>query len=1207
MATDVMNLTARLSLDTSAYESALHAAVSQGHSFSSGLGSMAAGLHSVQGVASSSSATLNNAAQNAAGLGASATAAAAATGELGEQVGNAAQAAEQLSTQTDNGGDSAREFGAQLQKATVIGNLMASAIKQATGAIVDFAKQSIGAGMTFDSSMSQVAATMGVTVDEVQELRDFAQQMGATTAFSATQAADALNYMALAGYDAEKSMEMLPNVLNLAASGGMDLARASDMITDTQSALGLSMEDTTALVNKMAKAASSSNTSVSQLGEAMLQIGGSAKKLKGGTTELATILGILADNGMKGAEGGTHLRNMLTSLMSPTKDATEMMDRLGVSLYDNEGNMRSLNDVFVDLRNGMDNLATQAERDQVITSIFNARDMKAAEAMIANVGDRYAELSSKIDDAAGAAQDMANTQLDNLQGDITLFQSALEGAQIAVSDRLTPALRKFTQFGSKAVSNVSQAFGSKGLKGAIEALHLTINKEIGGGWAKAIFAVESATKGAIAAFVAYQAVVKGTAAVQAIIGVVQAIKAATTAQEALNAVAALNPWGAIAAAVAGVGIAVKSYIDAQTDAIDVTLSGSDRMTAAQKELAKAVDDTNAAVWEGAKARDERNAQADEEAHAIESLYAQLWRLNEMEELSNSQKVKMKTIVDTLNDSVSGLNLVIDEQTGKLKNNKAATDELIDSYIQQAKAEAARENLVELMKQQLDVEKNYNKALSDHNNLKFRRNELMRTEERLLKIVNDREHVGNKEWERSNEALKRVRKELGEVEREYASANKTFNEASSAYHAVTDGIAEMTEVLGGSADAIMANNEAAAESSETTLHALQDGIAMIQNTGETFYDVATDMAGATIRINGSMTDLSSDTATAIGELLDTYDSLVEKQKAAIESSVDFFGGFDKETSVTFEDLWNNLSSVSDGLTDWAQGIESLEKRGISAGLLQELKDMGLKSYNYVYDLSWTTDQQLKEYSDLWDKTKTEISDITSQMLDDQKESIETQLGELAGIPDAHIEDFKEVYVRLGAASDEGYAKGIASKLEEAKKAASDIGTESIDSTESAIDAHSPSRKFMELGRFAAEGFALGLNDEGKMAEIAMAARNIANEAIASVRETINSHSPSKVLREIGGFFSEGFALGIDDNADMAARSARDMADMAVESAYVEPAAAHITGSQAASPLSAEQMATINLTVDGKLMASVLAPLLDVINGKNMVLASRGRQL
>lgn len=351
----------------------------------------------------------------------------------------------------------------------------AAAFTATTGAAVAFGKSSVDAGKEFDSSMSQVAATMGTTVDQITELRDFAKEMGASTAFSATQAADALNYMALAGYDAEKSMSMLPNVLNLAASGGMELATASDMITDAQSALGLSMEETTELVDKMAKTASSSNTSVAQLGEAMLQIGGTAKKLKGGTTELTTMLGILADNGIKGAEGGTALRNMLNKLISPSKDATEMMEQLGVALYDSEGNMRSLNDVFIDLRDGMETLSTQAERDQVLSTIFNARDLKSAEALLANVGDRYEELSSKINDAAGAAQDMADTQLDNLTGDITLFKSALEGTQIAISDKLTPALRKFTKFGGESLQKLTTAIEKDGLEGAIDKLSEVID------------------------------------------------------------------------------------------------------------------------------------------------------------------------------------------------------------------------------------------------------------------------------------------------------------------------------------------------------------------------------------------------------------------------------------------------------------------------------------------------------------------------------------------------------------------------------------------------------------------------------------------------------------------------------------------------------------------------------------------------------------
>lgn len=344
----------------------------------------------------------------------------------------------------------------------------AAAIGAATTAVTAFGAASVKTGMSFDASMAQVAATMGKTVDEIQDLRQFAMDMGAKTAFSATQAADALNYMALAGYDADTSMKMLPNVLNLAAAGSMDLAAASDMITDSQSALGLTLDETSGLVDKMAMAASKSNTSVAQLGSAILTVGGTAKNLKGGTTELATALGILADNGVKGAEGGTALRNILTSLTSPTEKASKLMDRLGVSVFDSEGNMRSLNDFFGDLRNSMDDM-TQEERMNVISKIFNARDMKSAEAMLANVGDRFNELSGYIDDAAGAADKMAGTQLYNLQGDVTLLQSAMEGAQIVISDQLTPSLREFVRFGAKGVSELADAFKEEGLAGALEA------------------------------------------------------------------------------------------------------------------------------------------------------------------------------------------------------------------------------------------------------------------------------------------------------------------------------------------------------------------------------------------------------------------------------------------------------------------------------------------------------------------------------------------------------------------------------------------------------------------------------------------------------------------------------------------------------------------------------------------------------------------
>ncbi len=209
-------------------------------------------------------------------------------------------------------------------------SVAATAIGAATTAVGAFGKSAIDVGMSFDSSMSQVAVTMGKTTDEIGDLRQFAMEMGANTAFSATQAAEALNYMALAGYDSQQAMEALPNVLNLAAAGGMELATASDMVTDAQSALGLTMDESAQLVDKMAMASSKSNTSVAQLGEAILTVGGTAKNLAGGTTELSTALGILADNGIKGAEGGTALRNIILSLSAPTDTAAAAMEALGL-------------------------------------------------------------------------------------------------------------------------------------------------------------------------------------------------------------------------------------------------------------------------------------------------------------------------------------------------------------------------------------------------------------------------------------------------------------------------------------------------------------------------------------------------------------------------------------------------------------------------------------------------------------------------------------------------------------------------------------------------------------------------------------------------------------------------------------------------------------------------------------------------------------
>ena len=276
---------------------------------------------------------------------------------------------------------------------------------------------------------------------------------------------------------------MLPNVLNLAAAGGMELARASDMITDTQTAFGISLDRTTQMVDEMAKAASTGNTSVEQLGDAFLKVGGLAQELNGGfislaggsktsvdgVQELEIALTAMANAGIKGDEAGTHMRNMLLKLSSPTADGVKQLKALGVTVFDNQGKMRSLSDIFGDFSNKLGKLS-QEKKLSAISDLFNARDIATAEALLGAVNEDWNQIGEAILNAQGAAQQMAETQLDNLAGDITYFKSALEGLEISISDNLTPQLRGAVQFGTQALDTLHNALNAGGFEGMAEAV-----------------------------------------------------------------------------------------------------------------------------------------------------------------------------------------------------------------------------------------------------------------------------------------------------------------------------------------------------------------------------------------------------------------------------------------------------------------------------------------------------------------------------------------------------------------------------------------------------------------------------------------------------------------------------------------------------------------------------------------------------------------
>lgn len=339
---------------------------------------------------------------------------------------------------------------------SAMGKAGSTLTKTVTLPLVGLGTISVKTAATFESAMSQVQATMGLTADSTSELKgqtvntmDFlsslAKQMGAETKFSATEAAEALNNMAMAGYDVNEIYDALPEVLNLASAGALDLDYATQLAANGLNVMGYGTDHLSELSNKLAVTASSAYGSVSDFGEGLLVAGGAAKSANLNFTDIFTALGILGDAGISASEGGTKLRNVILSLYAPTDTGAQKLEALGVQTQDADGNVRDFQDVLKDLSGALDGLS-ESDRLNAINTIFNKADIAGVNALLSNCTDRWDELSSTIDNAGDAAGQMSDTQLDNLNGQLTILMSGLEGLAIAFGEALLPLVKDVTAF-----------------------------------------------------------------------------------------------------------------------------------------------------------------------------------------------------------------------------------------------------------------------------------------------------------------------------------------------------------------------------------------------------------------------------------------------------------------------------------------------------------------------------------------------------------------------------------------------------------------------------------------------------------------------------------------------------------------------------------------------------------------------------------------
>lgn len=293
----------------------------------------------------------------------------------------------------------------------------------------------------FESAMSQVQAISGATGSDFDRLADKAKEMGAKTKFSASESAEAMNYMAMAGWKTEEMLDGIEGIMNLAAASGESLATTSDIVTDALTAFGLKAKDSGRFADVLAAASANANTNVSMLGESFKYVAPVAGALKFSAEDTSIALGLMANSGIKASQAGTALRTLLSNMANPGKSAAAAMQNLGISLTDDEGNMLSLMEVMQDLRESFSTL-TEAEAAEQASLLAGKTGMSGLLAVVNSSDEDFQKLTEAIYGAGGSAEEMADVQLNNLQGRLTIFKSALEGLAISFGELLIPALTK---------------------------------------------------------------------------------------------------------------------------------------------------------------------------------------------------------------------------------------------------------------------------------------------------------------------------------------------------------------------------------------------------------------------------------------------------------------------------------------------------------------------------------------------------------------------------------------------------------------------------------------------------------------------------------------------------------------------------------------------------------------------------------------------
>jgi len=775
--------------------------------------------------------------------------------EAANSTDGCAESIDEYGKATKDAGDASEEFEEEsvsavdaLAQAMVAAGI-ADKAKEMAEAIYDCVK-TYG---EFESQMSAVQAISGATGAEMEALTQKAQEMGQTTSFTAKEAGQALEYMAMAGWKTGDMLDGLEGIMNLAAASGEDLALVSDIVTDGLTAFGLAASESGHFADVLASASANSNTNVSMLGESFSYVAPVAGALGYSLEDVSVALGLMANAGIKGSSAGTTLRGTLTNLAKPSRQVATYMEELGVSLTDSAGQMKPLSQLIGELREKFSGL-TEAQKAEYAAGIAGKEAMSGLLAVVNASDADFNKLTQAINNCNGEAERMAQIRLDNFEGQVTLLNSAIDGLKMTIGGQLSPLFEAIASGATTATNAFSEIL-------------------------KTCPWITAAILGLVSAF--------GTLAVA--LNITTAINAVKTALGGLNAALAMNPYAAAVVAIVGVGTALASLIAYLADA-----------TTAADGMSGAMDEINANYEQS---REEIVATAT----AAESLVDRLDVLGQQEVMTAADTAAYAQTVDQLKALMPELNLEIDEHTGKLKDGTDAIRAQIQALQEQALAEAMQEKYKAILDEQAQAlielaenQVNYKIALADTEAImaqieatsaelnKVEQDSTLTVDEKQTKIaalqgrmmdLNDAYTTARDKSEQFADAVKDSEKKVEGFQKEIDKIQDAVDQLNGTFQKSGQSVADFEGYINGVVGQIQELNKEYEQAADAARESIQSQFGLWENLGDTVLKSTEEMKEALQsqqtfwkNYNANLTNLMNRNVDGIKELVAATNTL-----------------------------------------------------------------------------------------------------------------------------------------------------------------------------------------------------------------------------------------------------------------------------------------------------------------------------------------------